>query len=174
MLGIGFFHASANADSMDCSAGRLLEKARTEVLIVAAAVAEQGRRVREALLSMRLGDGGWDSLRQQWRRRTRRRWSRGSGKQRVGQAERGGEQRGLSGRIKYVVAYSWVEHPSRAHGSPTRLNHLSERRHGSSQDFKDSIVTEHPIATLAPFGIYLGRNSGELTVPRVWVWSKQT
>ncbi|KAK9166298.1 hypothetical protein Scep_001489 [Stephania cephalantha] len=61
MLGISFFHASTNADSMDCSVGRLLEKARTEVLIVAAAVAEQGRRVREALLSMRLGDGGWDS-----------------------------------------------------------------------------------------------------------------
>ncbi|KAK9128956.1 hypothetical protein Syun_017753 [Stephania yunnanensis] len=46
---------------MDCSVDRLLEKARIEVLIVAAAVAEQGRRVWEALLSMRLGDGGWDS-----------------------------------------------------------------------------------------------------------------
>ncbi|KAK9098266.1 hypothetical protein Syun_025311 [Stephania yunnanensis] len=61
MLGIGFFHASTNANSMDCSADRLLEKARTEVVIVAAVVAEQGRRVREALLSMRLGNGGWDS-----------------------------------------------------------------------------------------------------------------
>ncbi|KAK9125348.1 hypothetical protein Scep_014194 [Stephania cephalantha] len=50
MLGISFFHASTNVDSMDCSAGRLLEKARTEVLIVTAAVAEQGRRLREALL----------------------------------------------------------------------------------------------------------------------------
>ncbi|KAK9105237.1 hypothetical protein Scep_022081 [Stephania cephalantha] len=61
MLGISFFHASTNADSMDCSTGRLLEKSRTEVLIVAAFVAEQGRIVREALLSMRLGDGGRDS-----------------------------------------------------------------------------------------------------------------
>ncbi|KAK9169971.1 hypothetical protein Syun_002111 [Stephania yunnanensis] len=61
MLGISFFHASTNANSMDYSAGKLLKKASTEDLIVAAAVAELGRRVREALLSIRLGDGGWDS-----------------------------------------------------------------------------------------------------------------
>ncbi|KAK9092415.1 hypothetical protein Syun_027326 [Stephania yunnanensis] len=51
---------STNADSMDCSVSRL-EKARTEVLIITAVVAEQERRVREARFSMRLGDGGWDS-----------------------------------------------------------------------------------------------------------------
>ncbi|KAK9163008.1 hypothetical protein Syun_003910 [Stephania yunnanensis] len=61
MLGIKFFHASTNIDSMDCSASRLLEKARVEVLIVAVAVEWQGRRVRDALLSMWLGNGGWDS-----------------------------------------------------------------------------------------------------------------
>ncbi|KAK9135954.1 hypothetical protein Syun_015284 [Stephania yunnanensis] len=42
MSGINFFHALTNVDSMDCSADGLLQKARTEVLIVAAAVADNG------------------------------------------------------------------------------------------------------------------------------------
>ncbi|KAK9112649.1 hypothetical protein Scep_020168 [Stephania cephalantha] len=35
---------------------------------------------------------------------------------------------------------------------------------GSSQDFKDSIVAEHPVATVAPFGIFSGCGSSVPTV----------
>ncbi|KAK9100241.1 hypothetical protein Scep_023671 [Stephania cephalantha] len=43
---------------------------------------------------------------------------------------------------------------------------------GSSQDFMDSIVAEHPVATVAPFGIFSSCGSSEPTVPNGFVSSK--
>ncbi|KAK9125768.1 hypothetical protein Scep_014614 [Stephania cephalantha] len=37
--------------------------------------------------------------------------------------------------------------------------------HGSLQDFKDLVAVKHLVATVAPFGIFLGYGSSEPTMP---------